>query len=102
MHVSATDKNTGKENKITIKANSGLTDEEIQRMVKDAEDNAEEDKKRRSLIDTKNSAESQIHNIRRELTEREITDDVKIKVEEAIVSVEEAVKSDNVEEITQK
>ena len=101
MHVSATDKNTGKENKITIKANSGLTDEEIQRMVKDAEDNAEEDKKRRNLIDTKNSAESQIHNVRRELAEREVTDEVKIKVEEAIVKVEESLKADDTESITQ-
>jgi molecular chaperone DnaK len=102
MHVSAMDKNTGKENKITIKANSGLTDEEVERMVKDAEENAEEDKKRRNLVDTKNSAEAQIHNIRRELTEREITEDVKVKVEEAITIVEDALKTDDVEQITQK
>jgi molecular chaperone DnaK len=101
MHVSAKDKNTGKENKITIKANSGLTDAEIESMIKDAEANAEEDKKKRELVDAKNSAESQIHTIRRELNDREITDEVKTKVEEAIKVVEEAVVSEDKEKITQ-
>ena len=101
MHVSAKDKNTGKENKITIKANSGLTDAEIESMIKDAEANAEEDKKKRELVDAKNSAESQIHMIRKEFSEREITDDVKAKVEEAITVVEEAIKSEDKDKITQ-
>ena len=101
MHVSAKDKNTGKENKITIKANSGLTDAEIESMIKDAEANAEEDKKKRELVDAKNSAEGQIHTIRKELGEREITDEVKTKVEEAITVAEEAIKSDDKDKITQ-
>jgi len=101
MHVSAKDKNTGKENKITIKANSGLTDAEIESMIKDAEVNAEEDKKKRELVDAKNSLEGQIHMIRKELNEREITDEVKTKVEEAITVAEEAIKSDDKDKITQ-
>jgi len=101
MHVSAKDKNTGKENKITIKANSGLTDAEIESMIKDAEANAEEDKKKRELVDAKNSAESQIHMIRKELGEREISDEVKTKVEESISVVEEAIKSEDKDKITQ-
>ncbi len=101
MHVSAKDKNTGKENKITIKANSGLTDDEIQRMIKDAEANAEDDKKKRELVDAKNSAENQIHTIRKELGEREISDEVKTKVEDAIKVVEDAIDSDDKEKITQ-
>jgi molecular chaperone DnaK len=101
MHVSAKDKNTGKENKITIKANSGLTDAEIESMIKDAEANAEEDKKKRELVDAKNSAEGQIHMIRKELSEREITEEVKTKVEEAITVAEEAIKSEDKDKITQ-
>jgi molecular chaperone DnaK len=101
MHVSAKDKNTGKENKITIKANSGLTDAEIESMIKDAEANAEEDKKKRELVDAKNSAEGQIHMIRKELSERELTDEVKTKVEEAITVAEEAIKSEDKDKITQ-
>ena len=101
MHVSAKDKNTGKENKITIKSNSGLTDAEIESMIKDAEVNAEDDKKKRELVDAKNSAEGQIHAIRKELDEREITDEVKAKVEEAIKVVEEAISSEDKEKITQ-
>ena len=101
MHVSAKDKNTGKENKITIKANSGLTDAEIESMIKDAEANAEDDKKKRELVDAKNSAENQIHSIRKELGEREISDEIKTKVEEAITVAEEAIKSDDKDKITQ-
>ena len=101
MHVSAKDKNTGKENKITIKSNSGLTDAEIESMIKDAEANAEEDKKKRELVDAKNSAESQIHTIRREMSEREITDEVKTKVEDAIKIVESAIESEDKDKITQ-
>ena len=61
LHVGAKDKATGKENKITIKANSGLSEEEIQRMVKDAEVNADEDRKLRELVDAKNTAEALVH-----------------------------------------
>ena len=69
LHVGAKDKATGKENKITIKANSGLSEEEIQRMVKDAEENAEEDKKLRELVDTKNTAEALVHSTKKALEE---------------------------------
>ena len=101
LHVGAKDKATGKENKITIKANSGLTEDEIQRMVKDAELNAEDDKKKRELVDAKNSAEGQIHMVRNELDAREITDEVKSAVESAIKEVEVAIDSDDKEKITQ-
>ena len=64
MHVTAKDKATGKENKITIKANSGLSEEEIQRMVKDAELHAEEDKKAHELADARNQADGMVHMVR--------------------------------------
>jgi len=104
MHVSAKDKTTGKENKITIKSDSGLSKEEIARMVQDAEANAESDKKARTLIETRNSAEAQMHEVKKdfeefksELTEAEITE-----LETVIKSVEEAVKGDDAEKITEE
>ena len=69
LHVSAKDKATGKENKITIKANSGLSEDEIQRMVKDAESHADEDKKQLELVTARNQADALIHSIRKSLTE---------------------------------
>jgi molecular chaperone DnaK (HSP70) len=69
MHVTAKDKATGKENKITIKANSGLSEEEIQRMVKDAELHAEEDKKAHELADARNQADGMVHMVKKSLTE---------------------------------
>ena len=69
LHVGAKDKATGKENKITIKANSGLSEDEIQRMVKDAEENAEEDKKLREMVDAKNTAEALVHSTKKPLEE---------------------------------
>ncbi|MFM8152571.1 MAG: molecular chaperone DnaK, partial [Polynucleobacter victoriensis] len=69
LHVGAKDKATGKENKITIKANSGLSEEEIQRMVKDAEVNAEEDRKLRELVDARNTAEALCHSTKKALEE---------------------------------
>ena len=104
MHVSAKDKNTGKENKITIKSDSGLSKEEIERMVQDAEVNAEADKKARTLIETRNSAEAQMHEVRKdledfrsELSEAEITE-----LETVIKAVEEATKGTNPEKITEE
>ena len=101
MNISAKDKSTGKENKITIKSNSGLSEAEIQQMIKDAELNAEADKKARELIDAKNSAEAQIHEVkkdleefRNELTETEISD-----IEKVISDVEVACKGDSVDAI---
>jgi len=101
LNVSAKDKNTGKENKITIKSDSGLTDAEIQRMVQEAAENAESDKKQKELIESRNSAEAQLHSIRRDMDEvkDQLTDEEKTAVETAITAVEEAVKGDDVEAI---
>ena len=104
MHVSAKDKNTGKENKITIKANSGLTDEEIQKMIKDAEANAEEDKKQRELVESRNQADAQIHTVRTDLAEvrDQLTEEQIEKIESAIVALETAVKDTDQAAITTK
>ena len=69
LHVSAKDKATGKENKVTIKANSGLSEAEIQGMVKDAEANAEDDKKRVELVNARNQGEALVHSVGKSLTE---------------------------------
>jgi molecular chaperone DnaK len=104
LKVSAKDKNTGKENKITIKANSGLSDAEIEQMIKDAEVNAEADKTARELIEAKNSAEAQVHKVRGDLKDNgdKITDDQKVKIETAIADLEEAMKGTDKDAITQK
>jgi molecular chaperone DnaK len=104
MHVSAKDKNTGKENKITIKSDSGLTKEEIERMVQEAEVNAESDKKTRELIEARNQAEAQTHSIKKDMEEvdAELSAEVKDKVNEAITSVDAAVLTDDKDAITQK
>ena len=69
LHVGAKDKGTGKENKITIKANSGLSEGEIEKMVKDAEVNAAEDKKKLELVQARNQGEAMVHSVRKSLTE---------------------------------
>jgi len=94
LHVSAKDKATGKENKITIKANSGLSDDEIQRMVRDAEAHAEEDKKAHELVDARNQLDTLVHSVKKALAEHgdKIGDD-KAKIEAAIAEAEEAIKS---------
>ena len=104
MHVSAKDKTTGKENKITIKSDSGLTKEEIERMVQEAEANAEEDKKQRELIETRNMADAQIHSIRTDMKEVEssLSQEEKDKVETAIKELDDAVISGDKEAVTQK
>ena len=104
MHVSAQDKNTGKENKITIKANSGLTDQEIQQMIKDAEANAEEDKKQRELVESRNQADAQIHTVRTDLDEvrDQLTAEQIEKIESAISALETAVKDTDQADITAK
>ena len=104
MHVSAKDKNTGKENKITIKANSGLTDEEIQKMIQDAEVNAEADKKQRELIETRNQADSIIHSVKADLKEVEdkLNEEQKASVDQAISDLESVMPSDDKEAITEK
>ena len=104
MHISAKDKATGKENKITIKSNSGLTEAEIQDMIKDAELNAEADKKARELIDTRNSAEAQVHEVKKDLEEfrAELTEAEVTEIETVITAVETAAKGDDVEKIKEE
>ncbi|MBU3719728.1 MAG: molecular chaperone DnaK [Burkholderiaceae bacterium] len=97
LHVSAKDKATGKENKITIKANSGLSDEEIQKMVKDAEANAEEDRKRIAMVQARNAGEAMVHSVKKSLEEHgdKIGADEKAKIEEAIKEAEAALKTED-------
>jgi molecular chaperone DnaK len=101
LHVSAKDKNTGKENKITIKANGGLSDAEIERMVQEAEENAEADKQARTLIEARNSAESQLHEVRKDLEDyrSELTETEVSEIESAVKSVEEAMKGEDADAI---
>jgi molecular chaperone DnaK len=104
MHISAKDKATGKENKITIKSNSGLTEAEIQDMIKDAELNAEADKKARELIDARNSAEAQVHEVKKDLEEfrAELTEAEVTEIETVITAVETAAKGDDTEKIKEE
>ncbi|CAM3575550.1 molecular chaperone DnaK [Polaromonas hydrogenivorans] len=97
LHVGAKDKGTGKENKITIKANSGLSEAEIQQMVKDAELNAEDDKKKVEFVQAKNSAEAMVHSVKKSLGEYgdKLDAGEKAKIEAAIKDMEEALKSDD-------
>jgi molecular chaperone DnaK len=104
LHVSAKDKATGKENKIQIRAGSGLTEEEIQRMVKDAEAHAEEDRKARELAEARNQADALIHSVRKSV--KEFGDKLEAaereRIESAIKDLEEAVKGDDKDEIQKK
>ena len=102
MNISAKDKSTGKENKITIKSDSGLSEAEIQRMVREAEDNAESDKKARELIDARNNAESTTHGIKKDFEEfkDQLTEEEKTAYETALKTVETAVLGEEVEAIT--
>ena len=101
VSVSAKDKGTGKENTITIQDGSSLSEEEIDRMVKDAEQHAEEDKARREEQETRNSAESMAYQTRNFLEENsdKVSEDVKTKVEEAANEVDEALKGDDLDAI---
>jgi len=104
LHVGAKDKATGKENRITIKANSGLSEDEIQRMVKDAEANAEEDKKARELADARNQADALIHSTRKAVTEHgdKLEAGEKDKIESAIKELEDAARGGDKAEIDAK
>ncbi|MGO3132839.1 MAG: molecular chaperone DnaK [Alcaligenes sp.] len=104
LHVSAKDKGTGKENKITIKANSGLSDEEIERMVKDAEVNAAEDHRIAELAVARNQAEALMHSTRKSLTEYgdKLEAEEKEAIEKAIVDLEETLKEGDKEAIDAK
>ena len=101
LNVSAKDKNTGKEQSIVIKASSGLSDEDIEKMVKDAEANAEDDKKFEELVKTKNNADMLVHATRKTIEESDekLSDDEKKQVEDAVVSLEESITSEDIEAI---
>ncbi|HRO38182.1 Hsp70 family protein, partial [Thauera sp.] len=104
LHVSAKDKATGKENKIKIQANSGLSDDEVQRMVRDAEAHAEEDKKAHELVDARNQCDALVHSTRKALTEYgdKLSDEEKAKIEAAMKEAEEAIKSGDKDSIEAK
>jgi molecular chaperone DnaK len=101
MHVSAKDKTTGKENKITIKSNSGLSDEEIQKMIREAEENAEADKKARTLIETRNTAEATLHEVEKDLEEfkDQLTTEEVEEIQAAITAVEIAKQGEDADKI---
>src|SRR2546426_1974109 len=104
LHVSAKDKATGKENKITIKANSGLNESEIQRMVKDAEAHAAEDKKQLAVVTSRNQLDSLVHSVQKSLKEYgdKLAADERAKIEAALKDAEEAMKTDDKEKIDAK
>ena len=101
VHVTAKDKGTGKENKITIQDGSGLSKEEIDQMIKDAEKHADEDKKRREEQEVRNSAESMVYQTRKFASENEdkVSQDIRDRVEEAAKGVDEALKGSDIEAI---
>ena len=101
LHVKAIDKATNKEQSIRIEASSGLSDAEIEKMVKDAEQHADEDKKRKEIVDTKNQADHLVYTTEKSLKENEdkISDDDKKSIESAIEKLKEANKVENVEDI---
>ncbi|EQD65868.1 molecular chaperone DnaK [Ferrovum myxofaciens] len=102
LHVNAKDKATGKENKITIKANSGLSEEEIQRMVQDAEENAEEDKKNLEAVNAKNGLESLVHNVTKSVKDHgdKLSAEEKSSIESALKDAEDALQSQDTARIT--
>jgi len=104
MHVSAKDKATGKENKIVIKSSSGLSEEEIEAMVADAEAHAEEDAKVKALVEARNQAESMINGVKKSMEDagETLDDGEKSNIEAAIVEVEEAVKGEDADAINEK
>ena len=103
LNVAAKDKNTGKEQSIIIKASSGLSDDDIEKMVKDAEANAEDDKKFESLVQAKNTADMLVHATRKSISEAgdKLSDEEKDSVEAATLKLEEAIKQDNLDSIEQ-
>ncbi len=104
LHVGAKDKGTGKENKITIKANSGLSESEIQQMVKDAELNSAEDKRKLDLVQAKNQADASLHSVKKSLTEYgdKIDAAEKEKIEQAMKALEATLKGDDKAAIDEK
>jgi molecular chaperone DnaK len=104
LHVNAKDKGTGKENKITIKANSGLSEAEINQMVKDAELYAADDKKRVEVVQARNQGDAAVHSVRKSLTEHgdKLDAGEKDKIEAAIKDLEEALKGEDKAEMESK
>ncbi len=104
LNVSAKDKATGKENKIIIKSSSGLSDDEIDKMVRDAEEHADEDRKARELVDTRNHGEAMIHGVQKSMDELgdKLDSGEKAGIEAAIADLEEALKGDDKEAISAK
>ena len=104
LHVSAKDKATGKENKIKIQASSGLSDDEVQRMVKDAEAHAEEDHKAVELVAVRNQCDAMIHSVKKTLKEHgdKLDGEEKSRIEEALKDAEDALKSDSKDTIEAK
>jgi molecular chaperone DnaK len=104
LNVSAKDKTTGKQQSIVIKASSGLSEEEIQRMVRDAEENREADKKFHELADARNSADMAIHAVNKSLTElgSDVPEDERKDIEAAIEALKTAMKSDDKAAIEEK
>jgi molecular chaperone DnaK len=104
LHVNAKDKATGKENKITIKANSGLTEAEIQQMVRDAETNAADDKRKLELVQARNSADAMVHSVKKSLTEHgeKLDAGEKEKIEAALKDAETALAGDDKADIEAK
>jgi molecular chaperone DnaK len=101
VNVSAKDKGTGKEQQITIQASGGLSDEDIEKMVKDAEANAETDKKKRELVDAKNQADTMIHSSEKNLAEfgDKVTEDEKTAIEKDVNALKDVVGSEDLEKI---
>ncbi|MEO2122294.1 MAG: Hsp70 family protein, partial [bacterium] len=104
IHVSAKDKATGKENKIKITAGSGLSDEEIERMVQEAEEHAEEDRKTRELVDARNQGEAMVHTVRKTVSEAgdKLEAGEKESIEGAISDLEESIKGDDIDDLKTK
>ena len=104
LNVSAKDKTTGKENKITIKSDSGLSKEEIERMIRDAEINAEADKKQRELHEERNSAENALYNFKDDIEKYrdQITEDERAKLDEAVSALRESIDGDDIAVIKER
>jgi molecular chaperone DnaK len=104
LNVSAKDKATGKEQSIVIKASSGLSDEEVDKMVKDAEAHAEEDREFHELVDARNQGENLVHSTEKSITElgEKLDTDEKVKIEAAVAELKEALASEDKEAIQEK
>ena len=104
VNVSARDKATGKEQRVTIQASGGLTDDEIEKMIKDAEDHAEDDKKRKELVENKNIADSLIHSTEQSLDEygNKISSEEKEAIQDALEKLKQSLKDEDVDAIAER